>query len=226
MFKIAKYIDHTILKQDATIADVAKVCQEAAEHGFAAVCIHPVHVRLAHEKMMGTDVKVCTVVGFPLGANLTEIKAEEAKKAIEQGATEVDMVINIGALKDGDDDLVFGDIQSVVSVCSSHGAQCKVIIETCLLNDEEKIKSCELSQKAGADFVKTSTGFGSGGATAEDVALMKKAVNGSKMGIKAAGGIRNYSDAIKMINAGATRIGTSNGVKIIQDSIKYKSGDL
>lgn len=214
--KIAKYIDLTILKPDATITDVKRVCQEASEYGFAAVCIHPVHVRFACEYLKRTEVKVCTVVGFPLGANLTEIKAYEAKKAIEHGAQEIDMVMNIGALKDANYDLVLRDIRAVVSVCSVKDVKCKVIIEACLLNDEEKRKACELSQVAGAAFVKTSTGFGSGGATAGDVALIKKALNGTSVKIKAAGGIRDYTAAIEMIQAGATRIGTSAGVKIVE----------
>jgi deoxyribose-phosphate aldolase len=215
---IARYIDHTILKPEATSADIKKLCQEAVEHQFAAVCINPTYVKLAQEVTKGSGVKVCTVVGFPLGAHLPEIKAMEARRAIREGAKEIDMVINIGALKSGDTDLVLRDIRSVVEACVDGSATCKVIIEAALLTDDEKIKACELSKKARAHYVKTSTGFGPGGATAHDVALMSKVVSGTKIGVKAAGGIRTLEDAKKMIEAGATRIGASAGVKIVQEA--------
>jgi len=214
---IARYIDHTILKPEATISDIKKLCQEAVEYQFAAVCINPTYVKLAYELTKGSAVNVCTVVGFPLGAHVPEIKAMEARRAIREGAKEIDMVINIGALKSGDNDLVLRDIRSVVEACVDGSATCKVIIEAALLTDDEKIKACELSKKARAHYVKTSTGFGPGGATAHDVALMSKVVSGTKMGVKAAGGIRSFEDAQKMIEAGATRIGASAGVKIVQE---------
>lgn len=215
---IARYIDHTILKPEATVADIKKLCQEAIEYQFAAVCVNPTYVKLAREITKGSGVKVCTVVGFPLGAHLPEIKAMEARRAIREGAKEIDMVINIGALKSGNYDLVLRDIRSVVEACVDGSAICKVIIEAALLTDEEKIKACELAKKARAHYVKTSTGFGPGGATAHDVALMSKVVSGTKIGVKAAGGIRTFEDAQKMIEAGATRIGASAGVKIVQEA--------
>ncbi len=214
---IARYIDHTILKPEATVSDIKKLCQEAVEYQFAAVCINPTYVKLADDITKDSGVKVCTVVGFPLGAHVPEIKAMEARRAIREGAKEIDMVINIGALKSGDNDLVLRDIRSVVEACVDGSATCKVIIEAALLTDHEKIKACELSKKARAHYVKTSTGFGPGGATAHDVALMKKVVSGTSMGVKAAGGIRTLEDAQKMIEAGATRIGASAGVKIVQE---------
>jgi deoxyribose-phosphate aldolase len=217
---IARYIDHTILKPEATVADITKLCQEAVDYQFAAVCINPTYVKLACEITKGSGVKVCTVVGFPLGAHVPEIKALEARRAIREGAKEIDMVINIGALKSGDHDLVFRDIRSVVEACVDGSAICKVIIEAALLTDEEKIKACELAKKARAHYVKTSTGFGPGGATAHDVALMSKVVSGTRIGVKAAGGIRTLEDAQKMIEAGATRIGASAGVKIVQEAGK------
>jgi deoxyribose-phosphate aldolase len=215
---IARYIDHTILKPEATVSDIKKVCQEAVEHQFAAVCINPIYVKLAHEITKGAGVKVCTVVGFPLGAHVPEIKAMEARRAIREGAKEIDMVINIGALKSGDNDMVLRDIRSVVEACVDGSAICKVIIEAALLTDDEKIRACELSKKARAHYVKTSTGFGPGGATAHDVALMSKVVSGTSIGVKAAGGIRSLEDAQKMIEAGATRLGASAGVKIVQEA--------
>lgn len=215
---IARFIDHTILKPEATAADITKLCQEAVEYQFAAVCINPTYVKLAHDITKGSRVKVCTVVGFPLGAHVPEIKALEARRAIREGAEEIDMVINIGALKSGEYELVFRDIRSVVEACVDGSAICKVIIEAALLTDDEKIKACELSKKARAHYVKTSTGFGPGGATAHDVALMSKVVSGTKIGVKAAGGIRTLEDAKKMIEAGATRIGASAGVKIVQEA--------
>ncbi|WP_028391855.1 deoxyribose-phosphate aldolase [Bacillus cihuensis] len=210
---IAKLIDHTLLKADATKAQVKQLCEEASEHHFASVCVNPTWVAYASELLAGSDVVVCTVIGFPLGANTPETKAFETKNAIENGANEVDMVINIGALKDKDDELVERDIRAVVE--SSKGkALSKVIIETSLLTEEEKIRACELAVKAGADYVKTSTGFSTGGATPEDIALMRKTV-GPTIGVKASGGVRNTEDAVKVIEAGATRIGASAGIAIV-----------
>lgn len=210
---LARFIDHTLLKPDATEEKIAKVCSEAMENDFYSVCINPYWVPLVAELLEGTSVKVCTVIGFPLGAATTQAKAFEAGEAVAQGAHEVDMVINIGALKSGDYDLVCNDIQAVVKAV--HGrALVKVILETGLLNEAEKIKACELSVAAGAHFVKTSTGFGPGGATVEDISLMRRVV-GPEIGVKASGGVRDYDTAIAMIKAGATRIGTSSGVKII-----------
>jgi deoxyribose-phosphate aldolase len=213
--KISEYIDHTILKPDARIDQVKIFCSEAKEYGFASVCVNPVHVPLVVRELEGTSVKTCVVVGFPLGANASIVKAYEAKTAVEQGADEIDMVINVGALKDGDYETVEKDIRAVVA--ASGKSHVKVILETCLLTDAEKLKACELSLNAGAHFVKTSTGFGSGGATIEDVALMRKAV-GDKAGVKASGGIRDYKIAIAMIDAGASRIGTSSGIKIVKEA--------
>ncbi|HFI0641866.1 TPA: deoxyribose-phosphate aldolase [Streptococcus suis] len=210
--KLNKYIDHTVLKPETTKEQVAKVLEEAKEYDFASVCINPTWVSFAAEGLKGTDVKVCTVIGFPLGANTPAVKAFETKDAIENGADEIDMVINIGALKDKNYDLVLEDIKAVVD--ASGDKLVKVIIETCLLTDEEKVKACELSKQAGADFVKTSTGFSTGGATVEDVALMRKTV-GAEMGVKASGGARSYEDAIAFIDAGASRIGASSGVAIM-----------
>jgi deoxyribose-phosphate aldolase len=212
---IARTIDHTILKPDATQAQIAQLCHEARQYGFAAVCVNPTHVNLCSDLLKGTDVAVCTVVGFPLGATPPEVKAYEAQQAIADGATEIDMVINIGALKGGEYDLVERDIAMVTRTCHNGDALCKVIIEAALLTDDEKVKACELAKKAGADYVKTSTGFGPGGATVADVALMRSVV-GPAMGVKAAGGIRTFADAKGMIEAGATRIGASAGVKIVQ----------
>lgn len=210
---IAKMIDHTLLKADATKEQIEKLCGEAKQYDFASVCVNPVWVKESANYLQGTDVKVCTVIGFPLGATTTETKAFETKNAIENGATEVDMVINIGALKIGDNDLVEQDIRAVVAAAKGK-ALTKVIIETCLLTDEEKVRACELSVKAGADFVKTSTGFSTGGATVEDIALMRKTV-GPTIGVKASGGVRSADDAKKMIDAGATRIGASSGIAIV-----------
>lgn len=216
--EFSKYIDHTLLKPEATKENIKKLCQEAVEYNFASVCINPSYVKLAHELTRDSAVDVCAVVGFPLGANLPEIKAMEARRAIREGAKEIDMVINIGALKSGNYDLVTKDIRAVVEACVDGSAICKVIIEAALLTDDEKIKACELSRKARAHYVKTSTGFGPGGATAHDVALMSKVVSGTSMGVKAAGGIRSYEDAQQMIEAGATRLGASAGVKIVQQA--------
>lgn len=210
---VAKMIDHTLLKADATKGQIEKICAEAKEYNFASVCVNPTWVKLSSDLLNGTEVKVCTVIGFPLGASTPETKAFETKNAIENGATEVDMVINIGALKGGDNELVERDIRAVVDAAKGK-ALTKVIIETCLLTEEEKVRACELSVKAGADFVKTSTGFSTGGATAEDIALMRKTV-GPDLGVKASGGVRSAEDAQKMIEAGATRIGASSGAAIV-----------
>jgi deoxyribose-phosphate aldolase len=212
---LAKTIDHTLLKPDATQEQVAQLCFEARKHGFASVCVNPTWVELCAQLLKGSDVKVCTVIGFPLGATEEAVKAFEAKLAIEQGATEIDMVINIGALKARDLELVAKDIRGVVATAHERGAIVKVIIETALLTDEEKTIACLLSKEAGADFVKTSTGFSGGGATVHDVELMRRTV-GPEMGVKASGGVRTFEDAEKMLQAGATRIGASAGVKILQ----------
>lgn len=210
--EIAKMIDHTLLKADAKKEEIEKLCEEAKEHHFASVCVNPTWVSLSSSLLEGTDVKVCTVIGFPLGANTPEVKAFEAQNAISNGATEVDMVINIGALKDGNDQEVKRDIQAVVE--ASKGVLVKVIIETCLLTEDEKIRACQLAVEAGADYVKTSTGFSTGGATVEDVALMRKTV-GPDVGVKASGGVRNAEGAKAVIEAGATRIGASSGIAIV-----------
>jgi len=211
---LAGFIDHTLLRPDATASDIDRICDEALRYGFASVCVNPVWVRRAAERLGVGNVAVCSVVGFPLGAHVPDIKAGEAARAIEDGATEVDMVMNIGALKAGDETLVAGDIAGVVEVCRSAGAKCKVIIEAALLDDGEKVLACRLAQRAGADYVKTSTGFGPGGATLYDVVLMRETV-GPGMGVKASGGIRTRSDALAMISAGATRIGASAGIDIV-----------
>jgi deoxyribose-phosphate aldolase len=212
---LAKMIDHTLLKPDATADMIAQLCFEARKYQFASVCVNPTHVKLCAELLWGSDVKICTVIGFPLGATPTEVKVFETKNALENGATEIDMVINIGALKAGDNQLVARDIREVVTAAHAGGALVKVIIETALLNDEEKIVACLLAKEAGADFVKTSTGFSSGGATVHDVALMRQTV-GPDLGVKAAGGIHTHQDAEQLVAAGATRLGASAGVKIIQ----------
>ncbi len=212
---IARMIDHTILKPDATPDQIAQLCYEARKYEFASVCVNPTHVKLCAELLRGSPVKVCTVIGFPLGASSTEVKVFETETALRDGATEIDMVINIGALKGKDYELVAKDINAVVRMAHASGALVKVIIETALLTDQEKEIACLLAKEAGADYVKTSTGFASGGATVEDVALMRRVV-GPEMGIKAAGGVSTYEDAEKMVFAGATRIGASAGVKIVQ----------
>lgn len=214
---LAKFIDHTLLKADATYAEVAQLCAEARKYSFASVCVNPVHVRRCADALRGSDVLVCTVIGFPLGATPRENKAMETRKAIRDGAKEVDMVINIGALKSGDHDAVYEDIRLVREAAHEGGAILKVIIETALLTDEEKVVASKLSRKARADFVKTSTGFSKGGATAHDVALMANAVD-HQLGVKASGGVRSASDAQQMIAAGASRIGASVGIKIVQES--------
>ncbi|HKV38856.1 MAG TPA: deoxyribose-phosphate aldolase [Blastocatellia bacterium] len=215
--QVARYIDHTLLKPEATRDDILKLCEEGAEYGFASVCLNPVWVREAACALRGSGVKVCTVVGFPLGANNADTKAYEVRRAIFDGARELDMVINIGALKSGDDDLVLKDIGGVVQACHEAGCLTKVILENALLTDEEKVRACLLAKVAGADFVKTSTGFSKGGATAADISLMRSVV-GPAIGVKAAGGVRDYEQAQEMIRAGATRIGASVGVKIVQEA--------
>ncbi|WP_010496343.1 deoxyribose-phosphate aldolase [Paenibacillus elgii] len=213
--EIARLIDHTLLKADASREAVIRLAEEAKQYRFASVCVNPAQVKTAYEVLKDTpDVKVCTVIGFPLGATMPEVKAFEVREAIAAGATEVDMVINIGALKDKQDDVVEQDIRAVVEAAKGK-ALTKVIIETCLLTDEEKVRACRLAAKAGADFVKTSTGFSTGGATAEDIALMRKTV-GPDIGVKASGGVRSLEDVQAMIKAGATRIGSSSGVSIVK----------
>ena len=221
---LAKYIDHTLLKPDTTSDEIDVLCDEALEYGFASVCINPTWVKRAAERLRGSDVKVCTVIGFPLGANAPEIKAMEARRALRDGAREVDMVINVGALKSGMHDVVRKDIEKVVDAAHESGAVCKVILETALLTDEEKVIASALSKQAKADFVKTSTGFGGGGATVYDVALMRETV-GPDMGVKASGGVRTLEDAEDMIAAGATRIGASAGVQIVGGSEGDDDGD-
>ncbi|HID08707.1 TPA: deoxyribose-phosphate aldolase [Candidatus Micrarchaeota archaeon] len=215
--EIARYIDHTVLGPSTSAEDVKRVCEEAKLYGFCAVCIPPTYVKLAKELLRDTVVKVCTVAGFPHGQHLPEVKAFEAKAAADQGADEVDMVINVAALKEGNYELVYRDIRTVRDELDKLPRKIvlKVILECALLSDEEKVAGAILAKAAGADFVKTSTGFGPGGATAEDVALLRKAV-GQEMGVKAAGGIRDYETALRMIEAGATRIGASRGVQIVQ----------
>jgi deoxyribose-phosphate aldolase len=214
---LAALIDHTLLKPDANEAQVAQLCHEARKYNFASVCVNPTHVKLCAQLLKGSAVRVCTVVGFPLGATPPEVKAYETRRAIDDGATEIDMVINIGALKSKDYVLVARDIAAIVATAHAGGAIVKVIIEAALLTDEEKVIASKLAREAGAEFVKTSTGFASGGATPHDVEMMRRAV-GPDMGIKAAGGIRSYADAQKMIEAGATRIGASASVKIMQEA--------
>lgn len=213
----ASMIDHTLLKAEATKEQIEKLCAEAKEFGFASVCVNPTWVKYCSELLQNSNVLVCTVIGFPLGANTTAVKVFEAKDAIANGAQEVDMVINIGALKDQNFELVQSDIAAVVEAAKG-SAIVKVIIETCLLTEEEKVKACELSVAAGANFVKTSTGFSTGGATAEDIALMRKTV-GPELGVKASGGVRSLEDMQKMVEAGATRIGASSGVAIVKGLI-------
>jgi deoxyribose-phosphate aldolase len=212
---LAATIDHTLLKPDATPEKIAQLCFEARKYHFASVCVNPTHVSLCADLLRGSDVKVCTVIGFPLGASETAVKVFEAQTAIDHGATEIDMVINIGALKAGDHDVVARDIRSVVETGHGRGALVKVIIETALLTDEEKVVACLLAKEAGADYVKTSTGFSGGGATVHDIELMRKTV-GPTIGVKASGGIHTLQDAENMLRAGATRIGASAGVKIVR----------
>jgi deoxyribose-phosphate aldolase len=214
---VAGLIDHTLLKPEATRADIERLCREAAEYRFATVCVNPTWVQLAARLLRDTPVAVCSVVGFPLGATTPDVKHYEARRAIFDGAREIDMVINIGALRSGDLRAVERDIQAVVAPCRDTGAASKVIIEAALLSDDEKVTACTLAKAAGADFVKTSTGFGPGGATAADVALMR-AVVGAGMGVKAAGGVKDYAALKQMVAAGATRVGASAGVRIVQES--------
>ena len=211
-------IDHTLLKPDATPDQIAQLCYEARKYEFASVCINPAHVRLCADLLRGADAKVCTVIGFPLGASAPDVKVFETETALRDGATEIDMVINIGALKGEDHTLVARDIQGVVEAGHKAGALVKVIIETALLTEEEKVTSCLLAKEAGADYVKTSTGFSGGGATVEDIALMRRVV-GPTMGVKASGGVRSREDAVNLVKAGATRLGASAGVKIVQGEV-------
>lgn len=217
--QLAAMIDHTQLSPAATEAQIVQLCEEARFYGFATVCVNPVHVKLCVRELAGSNVRVCTVVGFPLGANMTAIKVSETQTAINHGAKEIDMVINIGALKAGQDFIVKREISEVSNHAHTGRGICKVIIECCLLNDAEKIRACELAKDAGADFVKTSTGFSIGGATEDDVRLMRRVV-GNKLGVKAAGGVRTLSDVQRMIAAGASRVGSSGSVKIMQEIYK------
>ena len=219
---VANLIDHTLLKPDATRQEIEKLCREAAQFHFATVCVNPAWVALSAQLLRGSGVGVCSVVGFPLGATTPDVKHYETRRAIFDGAAEIDMVINIGALKSGDLKTVERDIAAVVGPCREANVTSKVIIEVALLNDDEKIAACTLSKAVGADFVKTSTGFASGGATAADVALMRRVV-GAEMGVKAAGGVRDYEGLKAMVAAGATRVGASAGVKIVQESQGQKS---
>jgi deoxyribose-phosphate aldolase len=220
--EVARYIDHTLLKPEAARDDILNLCEEAARYGFASVCINPTWAREAACALRGSGVKVCTVIGFPLGAAVPDVKQYESRRAVFDGAQELDMVINIGALKSGDFGLVSADIGAVVTAAHEAGCITKVIIETALLTDDEKIKACVLAKEANADFVKTSTGFSKAGATVADIALMRRVVGG-EMGVKAAGGVKDYQQAQEMIRAGATRIGASVGVKIVQEAAGAKS---
>lgn len=217
--RLVALIDHTLLKPEATRADIQRLCDEAKQHRFFSVCVNPSQVAHAASAVSGSGVKVCTVAGFPLGAHVAAAKAFEAHRAIQDGAVEVDMVINVGALKGREDAVVLDDIRAVVEACREGGAACKVILEMALLTEEEKLRACELSVQAGADFVKTSTGFGPGGATVADVELMSRAVAAHRLGVKAAGGIRSYADVVRMAAAGATRVGSSSSVKIVQEAV-------
>lgn len=219
---LAKYIDHTILKADTSREAVLKVCQEARDHGFFSVCVNPYYVSLVRDQLQGTDVKVCSVIGFPLGAGVASIKAQEAAQAIADGAHEIDMVLNVAALKNGELEAVEADIRAVAESCSGK-ALLKVILETCLLTDAEKVTACQLSVKAGADFVKTSTGFSTGGATVEDIRLMRQTV-GPDIGVKASGGVRDRETALAMIEAGASRVGASASVAIVNGETAISGG--
>jgi deoxyribose-phosphate aldolase len=221
--KIARLIDHTLLKPEASREQIARLCEEARQYRFASVCVNPVYVQTCTDLLHDLDdVAICTVIGFPLGATLPEVKAYEAERAITQGATEIDMVLQVGAIKSQDYSLVSRDIAAVVQVTHAQELICKVILETVLLTDAEKEAACRIAQEAGADFVKTSTGFGPGGATVADVALMRRVV-GPDMGVKASGGIRSFADVQAMVLAGATRIGASAGVRIIQEAAGQSS---
>lgn len=216
--ELARMIDSTLLKPEVTHDQIVALCQEARAHRFASAAVNPSWVALAAQLLAGAEgVVVCTVAGFPLGATMPEVKAFEAERALVNGAHDIDMVLNVGALKSGDFDLVRRDIAAVVAVVRAHGGICKVILETGLLTDDEKITACRIAQEAGADFVKTSTGFGPGGATVHDIALMRRTV-GPEMGVKASGGVRSYADALALVEAGATRIGTSSGARIIAEA--------
>ncbi|MGH9928913.1 MAG: deoxyribose-phosphate aldolase [Pyrinomonadaceae bacterium] len=218
----ASLIDHTLLKPEATDEDIKRLCEEAVRYRFASVCVNPTWVRAAACNLQGTGIPVCTVIGFPLGATLSDVKAYEARRSILDGAREVDMVINVGALRSGDDCLVEHDIHVVAEVAHEYDALCKVIIETALLTDDEKVRACLAAKNAGADFVKTSTGFSKGGATVADIALMRRTV-GSELGVKASGGVKGLDDARALVEAGATRIGASVGVKIAQEAAGQRS---
>ncbi|MCP4422123.1 MAG: deoxyribose-phosphate aldolase [Chloroflexi bacterium] len=222
--RLNRLIDHTLLKPDATEAMIAQICREAVRHQFFSVCVNPTHVRFAAEQLQDSDVKVCAVVGFPLGATTTEEKVAETYAAIEAGACEIDMVINIGAVKSKDGAFTLEQITAVTQTVQQQNALCKVIIETSYLSNEEKVRVCKLAQQAGADFVKTSTGFSGGGATVEDVALMRHTV-GQEMGVKASGGIRSLDDARRMVAAGASRLGVSSGIRILQEAAAEAQGD-
>ncbi len=217
-YEIAQLIDHSGLRPNLTRADLEQLCREARQHKFYSVCINPTWVSLARELLAGSNVKICCVVGFPFGAQPPETKAMEARAAIREGAKEIDMVINIGEFKGGNDDLVLRDIRAVVEACQDGSAKSKVILETSFLTNEEKARACELSVKAHADFVKTSTGFSSGGATVEDVSLMSRIVRDKGLGVKAAGNVRSLADLLKMVAAGATRVGTSSSLRIMKEA--------
>lgn len=217
--ELGKYIDHTLLKPEVTETQIRKLCEEAAQFGFATVCVNPVWTGLCSQLLRGTNVGVCAVVGFPLGASKAEVKEFEARRAVSDGAKELDMVINVGKLKSGQDMEVLDEIRKVAQAAHEGGAILKVIIEAALLSNEEKVRACTLAREAQADFVKTSTGFGPGGATADDVALMRRIV-GNDIGVKAAGGIRDLATVRQMLAAGATRIGASAGVKIIEEALR------
>lgn len=216
--QLAGLMDHTILKPEATETDVLRLCREARDNAFCSVCVNPVWVPLVARELAGSSVKVCSVVGFPLGATLTTVKANETARVIELGAQEVDMVLNVGALKSGQRQLVGYDLFAITQLCRTHNVVSKVILETCLLTHEEKILACQLCIEAGANFVKTSTGFSTGGATVDDVRLISAQVKGARLGVKASGGIRTLADALAMLEAGATRLGVSAGVKILAEA--------
>ena len=222
--QLARMIDHTVLKPEATQAEVKKLCEEAIKYNFFSCCVNAAWVRTAAQALRGSSVKVCAVVGFPLGASPAEIKALEARRAIREGAKEIDMVINVGLVKSGDWDAVAKDIRAVAESCKDGGALLKVILETCLLTKDEIAKACEASMKARADYVKTSTGFNKGGATAEDIALMARTVAPKRLGVKASGGVRTYADAMLMIRNGATRVGSSNSVKMMEEAAAATGG--
>lgn len=216
--ELAHMIDHTLLRPEATAADIRRLCREAVQCGFFSVCVNSAWVPLAASQLAGSPVKVCTVAGFPLGAQAPQVKAFEARHALEHGAAEIDVVLAVGALKGGDDEVVLTDLVGVVQACRERGGGCKVILETALLTDEEKVRACRLAVQAGADFVKTSTGFAGGGATVADVALLHRTVAQAGVKVKASGGIRTLDDALRMVAAGAARLGTSAGVQILAET--------